>query len=65
MERLILVAAALFGCYRIWQGIVSGDASETAGIRRDERPTLYWSLMVAAVLLVGVFLYFAAFGDFS
>jgi hypothetical protein len=64
IESLILLAGALFGLYRIYRALVTGDASETGGIRRDERPILYWSLMAAAGLIVGVFFYFAAFGEY-
>jgi hypothetical protein len=65
IERVILIAGGLYGLFHVVRGFRNRAAVEDGRIRRDERPVLYWTLMALAVLMVGIFFYFAAFGDFS
>jgi lipid-A-disaccharide synthase-like uncharacterized protein len=65
LARIVLIVGGCVGLFQMWRGFVTGAASESGSIRRDERPVLYWSLMVLAGLIVLIFFYFAAFGDFS
>lgn len=64
-ERVILVVAGLVGLFHVVRGFRNRAAVEDGRIRRDERPVLYWTLMTLAVLAVGIFFYFAVFGDFA
>jgi hypothetical protein len=65
LERAVLVLGGLVGSLHIVRGFINRAAVEDGSIRRDERPVLYWTLMALAVLVVGIFFYSAAFGDFS
>jgi hypothetical protein len=63
IEGVILVVGGLVGLFQIWTGIRTGAASDR--IRREDRPILFWTLVALGAVIVGVFFYFAAFGDFS
>lgn len=63
IDRMIVTVGAFVGAFQIWRGIRSGAAAADGRIRRDERTVLYWSLLAAAVLIVGGFFYAALFWE--
>jgi hypothetical protein len=65
IERVILAVGGVVGVSQIWRAIRTGSASEGGRIRREDRPILFWTLVAVAAIIVGIFFYFAAFGDFS
>ena len=65
IERVIVALGGLVGLAQIWQGIWTGSVGVGSRITRENRPILFWTLVAVAALIVGIFFYFAAFGEFS
>ena len=65
IERVIVALGGLVGLAQIWQGIRTGSVGAGSRITRENRPILFWTLIAVAALIVGIFFYFAAFGEFS